>query len=98
MSAWGHRRQPSIIPENAAILQFEEIMVDDTIIASQERSPKEDTPYVGNEIKYQSSEELSTNKKVNNKNILGDGKGINDKEGVKDLASQVKTSLTIKDT
>ncbi|PUZ63436.1 hypothetical protein GQ55_3G068300 [Panicum hallii var. hallii] len=86
MSGLGHRRQPSVIPEDAAILQFEEvIMVDDTITESQKRSPKDDTPYVG------------TAKKVNNKSILGDVKGTNDKDGVKDLATQVKTTLEIKD-
>ncbi|KAF8666975.1 hypothetical protein HU200_053142 [Digitaria exilis] len=96
MSRCGHRRQPSIIPENAAILQFEEIMVDDTI-ASRKKSPKEDTPYVGNEIKYQSITELNTDKNVNNESIQVDGKAKNDNEGVKDLASQVTTSLVIKD-
>jgi hypothetical protein len=98
MSRCGHRRQPSIIPENTAILEFEEeIMVGGTITARKKRSPIEDTPYVSNEIKHQSSKELSADKKVSNKNILVDGKGMNDKEGVTDLASQVKTSLTIKD-
>lgn len=96
MSRWGHRRQPSIIPENVAVLQFEEITVDDTI-ASRKRSPKEDTPYVGNEIKYQSITELNTDKKVNNKSIQVDGKAKDDNEGLNDLASQVKTSLIIKD-
>ncbi|KAF8725490.1 hypothetical protein HU200_020017 [Digitaria exilis] len=96
MSRLGHRRQPSIIPENVAVVQFEEIMVDDPI-ASQKRSPKEDTPYVGNEIKYQSITDLNTDKKVNNKSIQVDGKAKNDNEGLKDLASQVNTSLVIKD-
>jgi len=86
MSGSGHRRQPSVIPEDAAILRFEDgIMVGDTIIGSQKRSPKEDTPYVG------------TSMKVNNNSILGDAKGTNDKDGVKDLAAQVKTTLEIKD-
>ncbi|KAG2615604.1 hypothetical protein PVAP13_3NG049000 [Panicum virgatum] len=86
MSGSGHRRQPSVIPEDATILRFEDgIMVGDTIIGSQKRSPKEDTPYVGTSIK------------VNNNSILGDAKGTNDKDGVKDLAAQVKTTLEIKD-
>ncbi|RLM99876.1 hypothetical protein C2845_PM06G10740 [Panicum miliaceum] len=86
MFGLSHRRQPSVIPEDAAILQFEEdTMVDDTIIGSQKRLPKEDTPYVG------------TAKMVNNKSILGDVKETNDKDGVKDLAAQVKTTLKIKD-
>jgi len=87
MSGSGHRRQPSVIPEDAAILRFEDgIMVGDTIIGSQKRSPKEDTPYV-----------VGTAKKVNNNSILGVVKETSDEDGVKDLAAQVKTTLEIKD-
>ncbi|CAL4910965.1 unnamed protein product [Urochloa decumbens] len=94
MSGCGHRRQPSIIPKNVALLKFEEIMVDDTAIASHKRSGKEDTPYVGNKINYQNfNKEATTDKK----SILSDGKGTNDKDGVNNLATQVKTSLVIKD-
>ncbi|CAL4896349.1 unnamed protein product [Urochloa decumbens] len=91
MSGCGHRRQPSIIPENVALLKFEEIMVDDTTIVSHKTSAKEDTPYVGNKVNYQSfNKEASTDQK----SILGDGKGTgDDKEGVKNLTSQVKTSI-----
>ena len=86
MSGSGHRRQPSVIPEDATILRFEDgIMVGDTIIGSQKRSPKEDTPYVGTSIK------------VNNNSILGVVKETSDEDGVKDLAAQVKTTLEIKD-
>ncbi|RCV21690.1 hypothetical protein SETIT_4G157700v2 [Setaria italica] len=86
MSRWSHRRVPSVIPENIAILDFKEEEERENNPAGEKKSSKEDTQSVSNEIKFQSPKELSNDKKVNNKSGLGDGK-----DGLKDLLGQVKT-------
>ncbi|CAL5052949.1 unnamed protein product [Urochloa decumbens] len=93
MSRLSHRRVPSVIPENIAILDFkqeEDTKDTDNTITGEKRLSMEDAQSMSSEIKCQNPKELSDDKKVTNKSSSGDGR--NGMEGLKkDLAAQVKT-------